>query len=84
MNGEQIRAARAILKWSAKDLSEASGVSWATIQRLESKDGPLAGYEQTRDALRAALELRGVCFLEAGQVATGPGVSITEPRGEQK
>lgn len=76
MNGEQIRAARAMLKWSAKDLAEASGVSWATIQRLESKDGPLAGYEQTREALRLTLEANGVSFLEAGQPATGPGVAL--------
>lgn len=76
MTGEQIRAARALLKWSARELAEASGIGWATIQRLESKDGPLAGYDQTHEAIRNALEAHGIQFLESGQVATGPGVAL--------
>lgn len=80
MTGQQIRAARALLKWSAKRLAEVSGVGWATIQRLESKDGPLAGYETTHEALKAALEERGVQFLEDGAVAVGPGVALQEQK----
>ncbi|GHC37626.1 transcriptional regulator [Gemmobacter nanjingensis] len=76
MTGEQIRAARALLKWSARELADASGIGWATIQRLESKNGPLAGYGQTHEAIRKALEAQGVQFLEAGQVAAGPGVAL--------
>lgn len=76
MTGEQIRAARALLKWSARELAQASGIGWATIQRLESKDGPLAGYDQTHEAIRNALETQGIQFLESGQVATGPGVAL--------
>jgi len=76
MTGEQIRAARALLKWSARQLAEASGIGWATVQRLESKDGPLAGYDQTHEAICRALEAEGVQFLEDGQVAAGPGVAL--------
>ncbi|PTX50886.1 MULTISPECIES: helix-turn-helix transcriptional regulator [Gemmobacter] len=76
MTGEQIRAARALLKWSARELADASGIGWATIQRLESKNGPLAGYGQTHEAIRKALEAQGVQFLEAGQVAAGPGAAL--------
>lgn len=76
MTGEQIRAARALLKWTARELADASGIGWATIQRLESKNGPLAGYGQTHEAIRKALEAQGVQFLEAGQVAAGPGVAL--------
>lgn len=79
MTGEQIRAARALLKWSAKKLADESGIGWATIQRLESKDGPLAGYADTHEAIRKALEAQGIQFLEDGQVAAGPGVAV---RGE--
>ncbi|MEP5761147.1 MAG: helix-turn-helix transcriptional regulator [Litoreibacter sp.] len=82
MTGEQIRAARALLKWSAKKLAEKSDTGWATIQRLESKDGPLAGYEQTHIALKTSLEAHGVQFLEGGQVATGPGVALKDVTGE--
>jgi DNA-binding MurR/RpiR family transcriptional regulator len=64
------------LKWSARELADASGIGWATIQRLESKNGPLAGYGQTHEAIRKALEAQGVQFLEAGQVAAGPGVAL--------
>jgi len=36
INSNLIRTARALLDWTAKDLAEKSGVSVATIQRLES------------------------------------------------
>lgn len=78
MTGEQIRAARGLLKWSAKRLADESGVGWATVQRLESKNGPLAGYEQTHSALRAALEAQGIQFLDTGGVAKGPGVALKD------
>lgn len=78
MTGEQIRAARGLLKWSARQLADASGIGWATVQRLESKDGPLSGYEQTHDAIRSALEAQGVQFLESGNVAAGSGVAMND------
>lgn len=76
MTGEQIRAARGLLKWSARQLAENCGIGWATVQRLESKDGPLNGYADTHDAIRSALEAHGVQFLDNGQVAAGPGVAL--------
>ncbi|KEJ96860.1 hypothetical protein SUH3_08780 [Pseudosulfitobacter pseudonitzschiae] len=79
MTGEQVRAARALLKWSASKLAEVSGVSYPTIQRLESKNGPLAGYADTHDAIRKALEGQGIQFLDGGEVAAGPGVAVTSP-----
>ncbi len=79
MTGEQVRAARALLKWSASKLAEVSGVSYPTIQRLESKNGPLAGYADTHDAIRKALESQGIQFLDGGQVAAGPGVAVISP-----
>jgi len=39
IGGAQVRAARAILKWSVADLAAESGVSVSTIKRLESVDG---------------------------------------------
>lgn len=78
MTGEQIRAARAILKWSAKKLAEESGISWPTIQRLESKNGPIGGYGQTGEAIKNSLESAGVQFLENGETALGVGVALGE------
>jgi len=35
---EQIRAARAVLKWTREDLAQASGVTRQTIHRIETSD----------------------------------------------
>lgn len=74
LTSEQVRAARALLRWEQKDLAEASRVSLPSIQRLETKPGPLAAQARTIDALRAALEKAGVIFIsENGE---GPGVRL--------
>lgn len=80
MNGEQIRAARALVGWSAADLAERSGVSYPTIQRLDATRGPVSGRYETVEAIRKALEGQGVQFLEGGQIAAGPGVALTNGR----
>lgn len=76
MNGEQIRAARALLGWTAADLAKASGVSYPTIQRMDAAKGQVSGRHDTVEAIRRALESQGVQFLEGGQVAAGPGVAL--------
>jgi predicted transcriptional regulator len=60
---EQIRAARALLRWEQKDLAEASGVSLPSIKRLETQPGPLAAQQRTIDAIVDALESAGVQFI---------------------
>lgn len=82
MNGEQIRAARALVGWSANDLAEASGVSYPTIQRLDATRGPVSGRFDTIEAIRRAIEAQGIQFLESGQVAAGPGVAVKAPGTE--
>jgi predicted transcriptional regulator len=64
----QIKAARELLAWSAADLSKRSGVSLATIQRLEARGGNLGGYTATRDRIVAALEKAGIEFLNGNGV----------------
>ena len=76
MNGEQIRAARALLGWTAADLAERSGVSYPTVQRLDATKGTLGGRYETVEAIRKALEAGGVQFLEAGTAAEGAGVAF--------
>ena len=71
---EQIRAARALLRITAQDLSTASGVGLATIKRLEAGDGLPPAHAQTLDKLRKALEAAGVEFL--GSPEDGPGVRL--------
>lgn len=78
MEGEQIRAARALLGWTAADLAEQSGVSYPTVQRMDATRGQVSGRHETVEAIRKALEARGIQFLESGQVAAGPGVAVRE------
>jgi len=63
LTSEQIRAARALLRWEQKTLANASNVSLPSIKRLEGKPGPLGAHQPTEDALRRALEGAGVEFI---------------------
>ncbi|WP_046863928.1 helix-turn-helix domain-containing protein [Microvirga massiliensis] len=74
---EQIRAARALLRWEQKDLASASGVSLPTIKRLESKPGPINAHGLTLQALRRALESAGIEFIPEN--GSGPGVRLLHP-----
>ena len=71
---EQIRAARALLRITAQELSTSSGVGLATIKRLEAGDGLPPAHAQTLDKLTKALEVAGVEFL--GSPEDGPGVRL--------
>lgn len=76
MTGEQIRAARSLLSWTAKDLAEQSGVSYPTIQRLDSTKGVLSGRHDTIETVRATFVQAGIQFLETGDSARGAGVAL--------
>ena len=62
LTGEQIRAARALLRWDQKGLAETSGVSLPTIKRLEAIKGKVSAYTGTVDKIQRALETAGVEF----------------------
>ena len=70
----QIRAARALLRWSANDLSDKSGVGISTIKRLEVMDGVPAINISTMVAIQGALESAGVEFV--GSPDDRPGVRL--------
>jgi len=70
----QIRAGRALLRWSAADLSVASGVGTATLQRMEVMDGVPSGQVRTLVAIKQALEAAGVEFV--GAPTDHPGVRL--------
>jgi hypothetical protein len=69
-----MRAARALLRWSAADLSERSSVGTATIQRMEVMDGVPAGNVKTLIAIQQALEGAGIEFI--GNPDASPGVRL--------
>lgn len=74
ISSAQIRAARALLRWSAADLSAASGVGTATLQRMEVMEGVPSGRVRTLVAIKEALEAAGVEFI--GDAEDNPGVRL--------
>ncbi len=62
LTSDQIRAARALLRWPARELAQRSGVHITTAQRMERCDGPVGGRVQTLAKVQRALEDAGVEF----------------------
>jgi hypothetical protein len=79
ISSAQLRAARALLRWSALDLAEASRVGVATIRRVEVMDGDIPVTSANEAALRKALETAGVEFIDEN--GGGPGVRLRKPVG---
>jgi transcriptional regulator with XRE-family HTH domain len=73
LTAPQIRAARALLKWSAEDLSRHSSVSLRTIRRAELAERHTTLTAANNLAVRRALESAGVEFTNGDQ----PGVRLT-------
>ncbi|MEQ9491729.1 MAG: transcriptional regulator [Alphaproteobacteria bacterium] len=63
LTGEQMRAARAMLRMEQKHLAAAADVSLPTVKRLEKSNGLLTGHASTVMAVRSALEAAGVEFI---------------------
>ena len=73
---EQIRAARQLLRITADDLANLSGVGVATIRRYELMSGVPSGNARSVEAIQLALEAGGVEFI--GTPEDRPGVRLTK------
>ena len=71
---DQIRAARAMLRMSPEALAEESGISIATIKKLETKNSQITPRASTIDRLITVLESQGIEFL--GTADDSPGVRL--------
>lgn len=78
LNGEHLRGARALLRWSQAELALQSGISIPTIKRLEAMDGELTGHTSTIRVLKSTLEGAGVIFIPEN--GGGAGVRLAKPR----
>ncbi|MBV8663337.1 MAG: transcriptional regulator [Hyphomicrobiales bacterium] len=86
ITSEQVRAARALLRWDEQKLAEAARLPLATITRLEGNPGPLAADHGVIEAVRTALEAAGIDLLEDNgggvgvwlQKANGPAIPVEE------
>lgn len=76
MTPEQLRMARSALRLGVRDLAGLAEISFTTISRFETGKGGLQ--HSSAEALRKALETKGIQFLESGQIANGSGVVLRE------
>jgi transcriptional regulator with XRE-family HTH domain len=76
ITSDQIRAARALLKWSAEDLANEAKVGIATVRRFELNKGVPSGQVRILGALKATLEAGGIEFI--GTPEDRPGVRLNK------
>ena len=77
----QIRAARAFLRWRAKDLARESAVGVATIRRAELTEDETSMTAPNDLSIRRALEAAGVEFIDGN--GGGPGVRLRKRQGKK-
>ena len=81
LTSAQIRAARALIRWSAEDLARQSAVSLRTIRRAELAEGDTSMTSPNDLAIRRALESAGVEFIDEN--GGGPGVRLRKALREK-
>jgi ribosome-binding protein aMBF1 (putative translation factor) len=79
LSSAQIRAARALLRWSAADLARESALGANTIRRAEVAEDGTSLTAANELAIRRALEAAGVEFIDEN--GGGPGVRLRKPVG---
>ena len=78
LTSAHIRAARALLRWSAEDLARRSLLSVATIRRAELTEDETSMTAANDLAVRRALEAAGAEFIDDN--GGGPGVRLRQRR----
>ena len=76
LTSAQIRAARALIRWSAQQLADASAVGVTTIRRAELTASETKLTRVNDHAIRRVLEAAGVEFIDAD--GGGPGVRLRD------
>jgi transcriptional regulator with XRE-family HTH domain len=80
LSSAQLRAARALLRWTAEELARHSKVGLTTIRRAELAEGRPSLTAANDASLRRALEDAGVEFIDEN--GGGPGVRLRDPQPE--
>jgi hypothetical protein len=81
LTSAQIRAARALIRWTAEDLAKNSTVSVTTIRRAELTESRTVMTRVNDRVIRRTLEAAGVEFIDENGDA-GPGVRLRKNRKE--
>ena len=77
LSSAQIRAARALLRWSAEDLARNSALGVTTIRRAELAEGATSMTVSNNLAVRRTFEMAGVEFIDEN--GGGAGVRLKKP-----
>ena len=80
VSSSQIKAARAMLGWSAIELANRSGVGSASIKRYEVQDGVPEANTKNLMSIRNALE--NACIEFTGDPLVNPGVTLRIKRDD--
>ncbi len=68
----QIKAARALIGWTARELAQRAEIGFSTLIRLESEEGVPSSNVRTLEAIKKAFEDAGIEFI--GTPESGAGV----------
>lgn len=81
LTSAQIRAARALIRWSALQLAEKTAVGVTTIRRAELTASATKLTRVNDQAIRRVLEAAGVEFINEN--GGGPGVRLKGPQQKE-
>ena len=78
ITGEQVRAARSMLRMNQKQFAELAHITVGAVQRFERTRGPLIADITIVEVVRAALESAGIEFIDSGAYTGigGPGLRL--------
>lgn len=79
VTGAEIRAARALLKLSQRELSRLSSVSCLTIVRIEATNGPVRCRAKLIGSITSVLSRKGVEFLSPRHLGIGVRLKARRP-----
>jgi len=82
LTGGQIRAARALLRWSAEQTADLARVTRKTIERLEQFEGIPPSRSHTLLEIKRVFEDAGIEFV--GSPENGPGVRLRPGAAEDR
>ncbi len=79
ITSDQIRAARALLRWSGKDLAERTGLGFSTLMRLEVLEGVPSAQAKTLETIQKDFEGAGIEFIGTPKDGAGVRWKLTPP-----
>jgi transcriptional regulator with XRE-family HTH domain len=80
ISGAQVRAARALLGWTAKELARKANVGISTVQRIENAAGPPNVQVANLASIQSALEAAGIEFTNGD----APGIRMRGKRSDDE